>query len=512
MTYDAMPNGIKLSPITGAPILTDDQYKHVDVLMNIFTTWYACQDSSDMGTGKSFCVLEIARRYGYQILAITPAGIMPDKWKRLAKLFGVNIECISYTALAGSRDRNLCHNYLTRRETKVRGPSGKLIKSTVYTPTHQFDNLVKSGVILVFDESQKDKNSDSMRSIACHQLVKRLIKLNTELAANSRVAVLSASPGNEAQHTISLLKLLGVIIQNDVYEWNPLCKRLNLIGFNDVVSFCSKLNESATTRIIYRRGNSRSNLVNQTINDLYSEIIKPWLSHSMHSKIIADYANGFYNIEPDYVDKLHEAINNLADISGYTRKIDNRCNFTVLNEVLREIESYKIPTIARLVRQDITNVPNSKIVVYVNNYSSIDTLKDLLSDLNPMELSGRISTVSQQKVVNLFQADSNNLRIMIVTIGTGSVGLDFNDTYGNRPRTLYLVPRYNFLEEYQSAGRVSRMNNKSVATIRFVYAKGANSKETRIIDSICRKTSFAKTFIDNPTVPFPGDYPSYVEE
>lgn len=507
---------ITLSKDTGTPVLTSDQLVHVEKIMTVFSRWYSFQDSSDMGTGKSFTILETARRYGYSIFVISPSGLMIKKWKKLAELFKVSIVVISYTSLAGKRGCPLSHPYLERSDEWVKNFQSKMNRETVFKSTEQFDKIVKSGTILVFDESQKDKNEDAMRTMACHKLVQRLVELNKSNESNSRIGVLSASPGNEARHTISLIKLLGIMNSENVYKWNPRKKRLNLLGFNEFVEFCKFLNPVLTQEILHRRGDSRAKFVDVTINDLYNEILKGWISHSMSAPKTGDYANGFYNIEPEYSEKLIIAINDLANMSGYresnSQKYSTTCNLTIFHEILQKIETYKVPTVARLVRSDIENCDTCKIVIYVNNYSSVDTLMNMLADLNPVEMSGRIPKANHEKIRDSFQADNNDLRIIIVTIGTGSVGLDFNDTHGNRPRILYLITRYNFLEEYQATGRINRINNKSVGTVRFVYGKGQGSRETRIIDSICRKSASAKTFLNDASVPFPGDYASFIEK
>ena len=73
-------------------------------------------------------------------------------------------------------------------------------EGTTYDVTDSFRAVVRDGVLLIFDEIQKLKNS-SLKTKAAFTLIKTLIGINNMEGTHSRVGLLSATPADKVIHT-----------------------------------------------------------------------------------------------------------------------------------------------------------------------------------------------------------------------------------------------------------------------------------------------------------------------
>lgn len=509
--------GLVLRKDTGTPVLEDYQKIHVSKLAKIITKWYGYQDHSTTGCGKTFTTMEIARRLKYKVLVISPSGELMNKWRDVAELFGVKVlDVISYSSLAGRKNCELSHDYLVRED------EGK--KVTFY-PTDVFDEAIKDGLFVVFDESHRTKNKTSARSKACQALIKHVIQSNKAGESFSRMAVLSASPGNELDHIVPLLRLLGFITQNDIYKWNIGTRGLELPGYNQLVNNCRKYlcktqeDKDALNEILDEAKTGKKKEVMETIGELYHCFIKYRVGNAMvrpKTEFFPDYHTCFYNLTLGEAGDLSAAITKLSQLVHKNGIVSGKMG--EFQSTLVEIEKAKLPMVARQVKKELASDPNRKVLVYVNNLASIDYLMRELEEDEDME--GRVREMSGSvkkqtaETIKKFQENNDDVRVILCTIGTGSEGIDLDDKYGTHPRTMFLMPRYNFIAEYQSTGRIYRGKyTKSKAAVRFMYGNGDNAIENSILDSVIRKTKFSKYFLtaEGDRVPFPGDYDKYEE-
>lgn len=271
--------GLVLRKDTGTPVLEDFQKTHVSKLAKILAKWVAYQDHSTTGCGKTFTTMEIARRLGYKVLIISPSGELMDKWRDVAALFKVEVvDVISYTSLAGRKNNELSHDYLVREDEG---------NKPVFRPTNILDDAIKAGLFIVFDESHRTKNKTSARSIACQALIKRVIDFNNTGKYSPRIAVLSASPGNELDHIIPLIRLLGFITETYIYKWNIGTQELELPGYNQLVRNCRKYlcktkeDKEALREILDNVKTNKKKHVMEAIGELYHCFIKQRVGNAM---------------------------------------------------------------------------------------------------------------------------------------------------------------------------------------------------------------------------------------
>lgn len=525
------PAEIQNNVVTEAQLLPS-QIDHFNRTMNILnTTWYAYQDTSPMGAGKTFIVSNIGRTMrqtnpNISILIVSPVAVK-TKWSRVPIRFGFKknkIMVIGYELLAGRKNGSLNHPFLTRIDD-------------TYRVTPFYDKLVKDGLLLVFDENQRVKNYKTLGSTAATTLVKHIVAVNKSGQGNSRIALLSASPGNEYEHTFNVMRMLGIASSAVPFYRN------RDTGFQEVVAFARQLNSRTTDQILGGSYPVNKEEAYELAHHLYVNVIKPAVSSSAPVPVIEsgrDYKNGFYNITTNSDKGLIKAGVDL--LSNIRKKRDreepegeisiseemlaslNRLNidaksnnFQIQTSAMMHIEFGKIFDLNRVATEILNSNPNAKVILAVNYRASIARLVNMLNSYNPLILTGDINKQkTRDRIIDKFQEPNNDRRLLIAITKVISVGLDLDDKFGNFPRTMLVIPDFRFLDNYQVTGRISRIDTKSLSTLRFFYSKSnyidAETNEVSILESFIRKSDIANDLLVNGSdIKFPGEFDNYLE-
>ena len=520
--------------------LLPSQINHFNRSMEILhKIWYAYQDTSPMGAGKTYIVSNIARTMKQtipelQIIVVCPVVVI-DKWEHVPTLFGFKseeIHVLGYERLAGVKFRDLSHPFLTRSDETGEG------RDPDFTVTPFFDQMARNGVLLIFDENQRVKNPDAARTKAAATLTRHVVSLNRAKLSQSRIALLSATPGETDKVAFAIMQMLGIVTAKDIVN------RGKITGLNSVIQFSRKKNPAETELVLAQfppSGNREE--AYRLARELYVRAIKPSLSTSAPMPQLNhknDYKNGFYQISGEqnrfkimsgldllsklaYSKSLTDEDLKAARLMGIT---DPNNTFEIMTRAMMYIEAAKIFDMARVANQYLVDNPTVKIVLMVNYTASVVELVNLLQEYKPMSLTGQ-ETRNRKKVLQKFQEPNLDRRVLIANTEVGSVGLDLNDKHGMFPRVMLIVPSFKFLSSVQATGRISRIDNMSDATVRFFYSalstsyhrtndlgqlEQVHTNEVTILDSYVRKSSVAKGYLaDETTLVFPGDYPSVIE-
>lgn len=507
------------------PKLYPRQIKHFYRIINILQGWHAYLDTSPMGAGKTYVTCALARQYGYKISVVAELSLL-EKWRKVAGLFNVEIlEIMTYDGMRGTIKRQPKTKFLER-------------KGKSFNITSEFIKAVQNGMILVFDEIQKLKNSSAQLEAAA-TLTRGLAMLNESKQSNSRIALLSATPADKKEHAYSIARLLTVARDKYIYFYDQSSKLYNPLGLDEIRKWCSQINPRLTDQIMSTKS-TKKEMIEKTYK-LVSQIVIPILGTSMPKPeldVEQDYKNGFYkmseNDEYDLniaVDALTEAIIRVfsgkkkdelenknvekyqyIDIDAIQNILGDEEGIGAITKALMAIEKAKINTMIRLAVEKLQSNPNAKVILYFNYHQSVEKALKKLKPFNPVSIHGKMSIKQRNSNIKSFQENNNRFRILIGIVRVGSVGIDLDDKFGNHPRYMFIIPDYRFLDLYQATGRIYRITTKSKATVRFVYGNKKNT-EVRILDNLARKTNVTKNYIvTKDTSPFPGDLPSFIEK
>jgi|SRR6056297_1374082 len=523
------------------------QKTHFAKAMKILKNGIAYQDNSPMGSGKTYIISNIVKQlYKYNkkvvLFVVCPVAVK-DKWLEVPQAFGIpesHIIVQGYEQLTGKKGSNNQNEYMNRYDAKG--------NHTYYRPSAKFIQMVRDGMLVVFDENQRIKNTKAKSFEVCVQIVEQLknvYKIQNDRSKISRAVLVSASPGNEHIHTYAMLRLLGIADENmdSEYSFGKITNKDRLLrGLRSTLEYANKLNPSeASFYNKYKSENPKNNKeIYKICHDLYNYIIKDKMAIAMVTpplEYTKDYMNGFYNISRK-ADRynIRNALSDLGKIGMVVEEyrqnkeklkkglisaeeVQNKKEsvMEVMTSAYMRIEKAKLYDIARVGRNSLRKP--GKVIICVNYVKSIDILKQAFAKYSPLVLKGDVSMKCRKKILIKFQSPTNKHRVLICNTRVASVGIDLDDKYGNFPRTMFVIPDLRFLDNYQVTDRIARINTKSDPILRFFYSKTIYKNSTRstnelaTLSSFLRKSNIAKQMLSNgEDILFPGDYKGFVEK
>ena len=490
--------------------LYDDQQGHYDRVVNILNANFFYIDTSEMGSGKTYVAVAVAKYFGFKILTICPATLC-EQSNDIPFAYGVEtFNAYSYQEIGGRRGCSLSHTLLTRRDYQVNGKD-----KVEFEPTPQLLHLINQGVLFVFDEVQSIKNL-GIQHRACGTICRAI--MSPEGNSKSRFCYLSATPIDKEPQVENMCRNLGIITSDELYT--NVMGDITLTGLDDMATYCERINEAKSNEILqkWRRMITPAN-AKKCVFELYTTIAKQEFLSDMPAPRIGfkkDAKNGYYKMSAGAEQEFSAAIHGLASCLKYDEGSGTveEGGFGTISNWIGAIEKAKMEIFIRKAKEDLVNIPKCKVVLAVQRQESIAALYEALKEYEPLCLYGDVKMKERGPIINAFQKVPDKHRLLIVSIKVGSIGLSMHDTIGNAPRRMYIVPNYSLMDSHQASGRVYRVGLKSDAFVRFVYGKIA-SKEMSIMNAYLKKTNTAKAVLgDNvaSTVLFPGAYESEVEE
>lgn len=472
------------------------------------------------GTGKTIIATLSAKAFGMPIIAILPKRLIHG-WKEDANRCGVKLlKVITYGGLSSKTGYQPKHGLLVKE--------GK--NDSKYVPTQQFLDYLDMGVLIVYDEFSKIKNKGPSRSKAALAINKALMSRPTK----SRILFLSGTPITSGEQVENLMRLTGIIRHKVLNTGSG--KNFTLLGIQDAIEECEKINKKATEYITHHVGNykNRESMV-ELLLSLYSEILKDKISGGMPAPelkgIHLQIRNIYYDIDENNLKKLNNALHNMGIASKkYIKSKKGKENESKEERVSRvrsgleaqkafltgrvSCEKAKVVIIERVVKNLLETVPNAKVMICCNFYEGVITkLEKIFEDYNPLLYHGKLSAkVADGNAVKFNKQNLKN-RILICTTKSGGLGLNFQDKTKLFPRYMFLMPDNSMETIYQAPLRIYREGTASDCNVSVVFAKGA-SKEVSLLTSMVRQSGVTKLVLDSKTLEesmFPDDYPSFYE-
>ena len=481
--------------------LWPSQIDHFKRVLNILQTNPAYLDTSSMGAGKTVVTLAIAAIQQLDLFVVCPKSTV-SMWKREAAKYGVRVRSVmTYDLLRGTSPKGCNHVFLRRSDD-------------VFTPTGNLQQIIEDGTLFVFDEINALKNPKTAVIKASHSIVKEVVRLGR----GSRVALLSATPNDKEYHAPNILKMLGIIVDDDLYHYDRHTNYYEPRGVAEVISRCDSL-DRPTSEIIHLGVPINNKTSKKLCYDLFVNVVKNFCSSSMKLPPVdseKDAMNGYYWMPNNDVVELQRGVDLLSSSTQFDESTGNinigKGSFGMITTALIMIEKAKLNTMVRLARETLEADPNCKVILYVWYIDSIKTLDAQLKEYAPMYMYGATKSDERDDIVSKFQEENTNHRLLISNAKVGGIGISLDDRCGQYKRHLFMIPSYNFIDLHQATGRIHRGTTKSTAHIRLVYSK-AFTQETSILNAIARKSQVTRSMLYNADgIEFPGDYASFVED
>lgn len=471
-------------------VLYPHQVPHFEQVLSIYQRWFSYLDSSQTGSGKTIITLEVSKALNLPLLVVGEVST-EGMWRQTAEKYGATlIDFLSYA--------------------RLRGNNKYLIKGEDFQVSPHLASLLKKGILVVYDESHNLKNK-SQQSKAAY-CISEYIVLHSE---HSRIACLSATPIDKQEQVLSLMRIMGVVTYDKLYEYNRSPEEYVLTGMQEMINLCELLEPQLTDDIV-PRNISRHN-AKQVSFKLFTDVIKPHLSSAIEGQLelpSKDIRNGYYRIEDE---QLREGIGKLSKLvrrSGDDFEMDpNNRNWGKLTSAMRTIEHAKVNTMVRLARQTLAN-PQAKVILYFNYLDCIAQAERELEQFYPLVMKGDTKRADRDAIINAFNAPHGDYRLLIANTRVAGTGINLDDTTGAWPRFMFMIPTYNFIDLHQATGRIHRVTTKSPVTIRLVYGKEDDNQclEHAILTSLQRKSATTRGAVMDQSIIYPGEYPIYIEE
>lgn len=497
------------------------QIEHLARIDEIIKTNHGYIDVSKMGLGKTYIVGAVAQKYGFPLLVIHPPGEpVKDVWMKMINEYKIPFYAvISYNDLAGTEKSQPKSGLLTRTDTVHEGKTGRQTTITQFYATKLLSTIIESGCLLVFDEFHLIKNVGAARSKAAKVVLHTLLCSKSSL---SRYALLSGTPFDKEDTATSLLKSLGFINHDKLY--NEIRGEFKLLGLADLIDVSNKLDPDATADTLDEfggldgidKGNAR-----EIVFRLFLNVIAPTLISSAEDiarekdPYPTDIKNGFYNMDAKATEELKKGIEVLSKSVRYE---DNKSGEIIdtggLGRALQMIDTAKVPLYVRLGKMALGTKPGSKVVFALGHDAAIDGVIAGLKDYNPLVIRGKIPMKQRVGIIKAFNEDPNS-RVMVGNIKTMGTGINLHDTVGNSPRIMFISPTYDMLTLVQATGRIDRVGKKSQPMVRIVYGK-EGATEVNILNSLVKKSDVLSDVISvasgtNRPRDLPNSYVQFVE-
>ena len=466
------------------------QEPHYQRVLSIYRDWYAYLDTSQTGKGKTIIAIEVSKALDLPLLVIGEVSI-EGMWRAKCQQYEAKLlDFMTYARLRGNNP------YLIKRD-----------KSFVVSP--KMAALINKGIMVVYDECHNLKNKSQQSEAAC--TISEYIVTRSEC---SRIACLSATPIDKHEQMLQLMRIMGVITYDKFYEYDRVDRDYIYTGIQQMIDFCYQIADRYDVDEVIPPHVDKNN-IKDTSYSLFQQFIKPCVSSAIEGNIQLpnkDVANGYYDIRDS--EQLTQAVGNLAKVVGWTNEdIDRRSmadNFGKLTTVMRSIEAAKVPIMVRLAKDTLTR-PGAKVILYFNYLDCIDEAKRQLAAYRPLVMTGEVKSQMRDRIIDQFNASNDEYRLLIANTRVAGTGINLDDTYGQFPRFMFMIPTYNFIDLHQATGRIYRTTTRSEVTVRIVYGKGSGEKEQRILDALQRKSKVTRGVVGDDTVLYPGDYPIYIE-
>lgn len=479
------------------------QLDHFKRILTILSREYGYLDVSSFGAGKTHITCAIAAHFQLNMIVVCPKSTIPN-WTKWTKRYGITtLSIMTYQSLRGQECYKLNHEFLTRIDGS-------------YHATELFEECVRSRLLLVFDEYHNLKNENTQLASA-HAMVKSLVRLVRSGEAVARIALLSGTPCVEKESVTSTFKMLGIILSDKLYNYNRSTKEYELVGIQEAITKCNDYDPDETFALTCRSVNKTT--AKTICYDLYTRVLKRFVVSSMPPPPITapKCSTNYYVLMPDKdVERLKRGLMLFKSATNYRHEVQevtlSEVNWGDVTTSRMEIDSAKIPTVCRLAQRDLVRDPHCKVLIYCNYKRDIVKAAEILSKYDPMIMDGSTSCKKRDEIETKFQMDNDDYRVIISHPKVGGIGMGLDDKSGDRPRIMYILPSYFFVDQYQATGRIHREGTKSKAVIRFVYSR-AFPYETGILNSMATKSKILRSMVteDQKSIMFPGEYGEEIE-
>lgn len=374
-------------------------------------------DASDLGTGKTICACETARRLGKELI-VTGKKIMKPVWAYWMDQWGID-------GVVGNWEM-----------ARVRGLPHR--KNALY----------------VFDEVHEASGYKTLNA-------KLLIGIHE---AGLPLLMLSATAIESPLKMWALGYLLGFHNLKDFYKWgfkNGVKRNFGYPGFHF---------DGSKTAL--------SQIHAHVFPEWGSRMRKNAIPEFPECQTVVEVVDTSKGAEMPGLTRYWKQINDreaaheekMADFAAQAGNPAVFGQMQTLPEMLfmrMRAELSKVPALIEMAEDALDE--GHSVVIFVNFLTTLHALESLGFD-NVQVIQGEQLMAERLKAINEFQKD--RARVLVATIDSGGAGISLHDVTGKHPRLALICPTWRAVTLRQSLGRVHRAGGKTKSLQKLVYAAG----------------------------------------
>ncbi len=447
------------------------QIEHTNSLIHSLRTYNRCLDSSQTGTGKTYCSIAACIAMGKKPLVICPKSVITS-WRNVLKFFGIgyygvsNFESIQNCKMFSETSKNekvLCpyikrievnkeavkqdikkdkktvKKVKTKKEIKIGDNNPEQLETPVGF-TYVWSNL-PDDIVVIFDEAHRCKNPHTLNSVLLYTLAK----------TTAKIIMLSATISDRPEN----FALAGYVL--GLYSHIRNAKNWMLSVSKDHPNICAGIHDQ-----IYPEYAAR-----MRIKDLGALFPSNQVICSAFDMECAAEIEEQYNLINEEVQRLQKN----EDNSG--------CALARIMYARMKIEMLKVPTYIEQANKYIEE--GCSVAIFVNFTQSLRTISDELG--TKCIIFGQQTLEERDEAISAFNSDKS--RVIVCNINSGGIGISLNDQNGVFPRVSIISPGYSAQSIIQCLGRIHRANTKTAVRQRIIFCN--NTIEEQICENMKEK-------------------------
>lgn len=410
---------------------------------------FVLSDGTGVGkTRQELAVAQTAAQKGKKVLIVSPAEVLKPDWKK--------------GTVSGSFANDSQAMGLGLKLNKGEALKAGEVHLTTYDQISKLKQHIDKDTVIIFDESHSLKNWGSARAKHGYEMAK----------AAGQVMYATATPADKPLHITHLFRA-KVFGQR---KWEQTYKELGMHqvdvhtgGGNYIKQW--QVDPRVGYPEVYRR---MSGLFDRMIEDglmLKREIALDGLT--VNADRIELSPETHEQLNKVYADKLAETGGNKAVALMATRMAQEVHKIShVTGAVGEELKAGRsVIVFAARVNKTGDDEDNGEATEGTMKLLRESLEKSGVAAADITELHGGATKTAAQKAKAMEAFQSGKARVILATIESGGTGVNLDDTTGNAPRTtIVMTPPFSAVSNVQLAGRTWRLNTKSDAKIRHIFA------------------------------------------
>lgn len=490
----AIPLAVRLRPI---------QIEHYERVCGYLNKRHFYIDTSEPGAGKTHLTIKVAQQRGLKLLVYAPPSGLAV-WDDASAYYGIEVlDLTSYQSLATRLNSQPKNGLLTRTEKEKGNP--------IYTPTDKLYDILKSGVIVVFDECQdlRNKNQYYEAAMAITRCIIRGIPDGKGgiRGTPSRFALTSGTPFSKEDNIVNMFRFTSVVTKKKLFN-----RKDREHGITEIIDYGKRYSPEATAKFLEE--NPFPGSIGQAkifAVQFYVNVIAPFITSNMPKDRAFEECikNAFYTLSSERQKELDIAMGQLNEKIKAAEAAGKRL-FGYESE-LALIDNAKREVFASEALRILTEVQNSKVCVFTQHLDPLSFVKQFLETrgFKVLYIDGSVKPQQRGPIISKFQTDPA-YRVLIGTCSTCEKSISLHDTVGNAPRYMFTSPNFNAQAVHQIARRIHRDGMKSPAITYMVYGgtteKASQDRIQRILEERSDLMKLTLPQQVEAKVLFPSDY------